>query len=212
MTSAPTLDFERGVGYPSAPVAGVDEVGRGCLAGPVHAAAVVLPAWDRPPEWLSRVRDSKLLAAEERAKLAPLIEREAASFAVASTSVAEIDRLNIFHAAHLAMERAVRALSLPPAHVLVDGNFLPKGLRLPATAIVQGDLKAVSIACASILAKVARDAEMERLGLEYPAYGFERHKGYPTPEHLAALVAHGPLPIHRRGFGPVAEAVASQSV
>jgi ribonuclease HII len=191
-------------------VAGVDEVGRGCLVGSVYAGAVLLPEtvdYVANP-WLAEIRDSKLLDADTRERLAPLIERWAAAWGVAGVPAAEIDRLNIYHASHEAMRRALARLSTPPARVLVDGNRVPSGLGMPARAIVKGDLQCLSIAAASILAKVARDREMVALDARHPQYGFAVHKGYPTPMHLAALRELGPLPEHRMSFGPV-KALAS---
>ncbi len=181
-------------------VVGVDEAGRGPLAGPVVAAAVVLP--DGPlPDGLN---DSKKLSPRRRGELARHIRSEA-RWAVAEASVEEIDRLNILQAALLAMRRAVEALGLPEAEVLVDGDRLPEGLR--GRAVVRGDATYACIAAASILAKEHRDRLMLRLAEEHPGYGFERHFGYPTPDHLEALRRLGPCPIHRRSFGPCREAL-----
>jgi ribonuclease HII len=179
-------------------VCGVDEAGRGPIAGPVYAAAVILPARARLPG----LDDSKKLAPEQRAALAVAIRAQAVAWAVASATVDEIDRINIFRASLLAMERAVRALAVAPSEVWVDGTHVPH-LACPARALVQGDGKVRAIAAASILAKTERDAEMERLGARFPAYGFERHKGYATPEHLAALARHGACEVYRRSFAPV---------
>lgn len=179
-------------------VAGTDEVGRGPLAGPVTAAAVVLdPA--RIPEGL---RDSKTLTAARRAALADEI-RMVARVSVAHASVEEIDALNILQASHLAMCRAVAGLGCRPCHVLVDGNLVPKALGLPATPIVKGDALSVTIAAASIVAKVARDALMVDLAQQHPHYGWERNAGYPTKEHRESLQRHGATPYHRRSFRPV---------
>ncbi|MFG6668336.1 ribonuclease HII [Halomonas sp. HNIBRBA4712] len=179
-------------------LAGVDEVGRGPLVGSVVAAAVILdPA--RPIEGLG---DSKTLCAKKREALDALIRKHALSFCVAEASPAEVDALNIFHATHLAMRRAIDGLTPQAEYLLVDGNRLP-GHRLPGQAVVKGDARHPAIAAASILAKVARDAQMVELDARYPAYGFARHKGYPTREHLAALAEHGPLESHRQSFGPV---------
>lgn len=203
-------------------VAGVDEVGRGCLAGPVVAAAVVLPAGleiavaggGAPGlEWLAKVNDSKLLSAEEREELAPLIRGLARAYCIAQASVAEIDRINIYHASHLAMLRALQGLVTPCGetlvahHVLVDGNRVPQGLPSSATAIVKGDSRSISIACASIIAKVHRDQMMVELDRKYPGYGLAVHKGYSTPQHQAALKALGARSIHRKSFAPVREAL-----
>ena len=187
-------------------VAGVDEVGRGPLAGDVVAAAVILT--DSPPEG---VTDSKMLTPERREALAERIRDEAVSWALGRATVAEIDELNILQASLLAMRRAVEALPIQPSLVLVDGNRLPKW-PYEARAIVKGDLTEPSIGAASILAKVQRDAEMLALHEHYPAYGFDRHKGYPTKAHLAALETAGISPVHRRSFGPVRRLLADPEV
>ena len=187
-------------------VAGVDEVGRGPLAGDVVAAAVILT--DSPPEG---VTDSKMLTPERREALAELIRDEAVSWALGRATVAEIDELNILQASLLAMRRAVEALPIQPSLVLVDGNRLPRW-PYEARAIVKGDLTEPSIGAASILAKVQRDAEMLALHEHYPAYGFDRHKGYPTKAHLAALETAGISPVHRRSFGPVRRLLADPEV
>lgn len=182
-------------------VAGIDEAGRGPLAGPVVAAAVILdPA--RPVDGL---RDSKLLTPGRREGLAVEIRARSIAWAVAACGVAEIDELNILQATLLAMRRAVAALQVRPAQALVDGNRAPE-LACPTRAIVRGDRDIAVIAAASILAKTARDAMLMELDREYPVYGFARHKGYGTREHLAALGLHGPCPAHRRSFAPVAQA------
>jgi len=179
---------------------GVDEAGRGPLAGAVFAAAVVLdPARPR----INHLIDSKQLDEAEREVLAVRIRERAMCWAVASASVEEIDRLNILGASLLAMQRAIVALNVKPDEVCVDGLHVPRGVEAPCRAIVKGDRLVAAISAASILAKVARDAEMLALDARYPAYGFAQHKGYPTPEHLAALRAHGPSEIHRRSFEPV---------
>lgn len=181
--------------------AGVDEAGRGPLCGPVYAAAVILdPAWP-----INGLNDSKKLSEKKREALAPLIRERALAWAVGVATVEEIDRLNILHATMLAMRRAVEGLGVPPDQVLIDGNRVPPGLLMPARAIVGGDALEPSISAASILAKTGRDHEMMALAALYPEYGIARHKGYPTREHLAALRAHGPSPIHRRSFAPVAQ-------
>ena len=187
-------------------VAGVDEVGRGPLAGDVVAAAVILA--ESPPEG---VTDSKMLTPERREALAERIRDEAVSWALGRATVAEIDELNILQASLLAMRRAVEALSTQPTLVLVDGNRLPKW-PYEARAIVKGDLTEPSIGAASILAKVQRDAEMLALHEHYPAYGFDQHKGYPTKAHLAALESIGVSPVHRRSFGPVRRLLADPEV
>ncbi len=179
-------------------ICGVDEAGRGPLAGPVFAAAVVLDA-ARP---IRGLRDSKLLSAERREVLLVRIRERAIAFAIAQASVEEIDRLNILQASLLAMQRAVAALGMLPDEAWIDGNRCPE-LPCRARAFVRGDQLHKVISAASILAKTARDAEMRRLHECYPQYCFDRHKGYPTPEHLELLQRHGPSDIHRRSFGPV---------
>jgi len=181
-----------------APVAGVDEVGRGPLAGPVTAAAVILdPA--RIPQGLG---DSKALSSTKRERLYAEI-MGSAQVSVAHATVEEIDALNILRASHLAMERAVAGLGAPPAHVLVDGNLIPAGLKGRAEAIVKGDAKSLSIAAASIIAKVTRDRIMVDLAQQHPGYGWEINAGYPTKQHLGALLNLGVTPWHRRSFRPV---------
>lgn len=178
---------------------GVDEAGRGPLAGAVYAAAVVLdPARTR----INGLVDSKLLTCEEREKLSARIKDRALAWAIASASVEEIDSINILRASLLAMKRAVESLGMEPDEVCVDGNQLP-AISLRCRAIVRGDQLVAAISAASILAKVARDAEMSVMDRQYPGYGFASHKGYCTPEHLAALRLHGPCAIHRRSFEPV---------
>ena len=184
-------------------VAGVDEAGRGPLAGPVVAAAVILDDLN-PIEGLA---DSKKLSEKRREALFDEIRAKALCCSIAEASVEEIDRLNILHATMLAMKRAVEGLRLVPSKVQVDGNRLPV-LKMPGEAIVKGDAKVPAISAASILAKVHRDRLCTELHRQYPAYGFLAHKGYPTPEHLAALRAHGATALHRRSFGPVREALA----
>jgi len=179
-------------------VCGVDEAGRGPLAGPVYAAAVILDP-SRPIEGL---KDSKLLSPSRREELFGLIQDRSLAFAIAHASVEEIDQLNILHATMLAMQRAVTGLNRRPDEAWIDGNRCPR-LECRARAFVQGDRLHAVISAASILAKTARDAEMRRLHERYPQYGFDRHKGYPTPQHLALLERHGPCAIHRRSFLPV---------
>jgi ribonuclease HII len=192
-------------------VAGIDEVGRGCLAGPVYAAAVILPEQvdGRVVRWLSDVHDSKLVPPEKREELLPLLESWARAYAVGVASVEEIDRMNIFHASHLAMKRAVEALGVQPQKILIDGNYAPKGFACPITAVVKGDQRCLSVAAASIIAKVWRDRKMAELDALYPGYGFASHKGYSTPQHLEALKRLGPCDIHRKSFSPCAEADAA---
>ena len=180
-------------------VCGIDEAGRGPLAGPVVAAAVILDA-GRP---IPGLNDSKKLSEKKRDALAVLIRERALAWAVAEATVEEIDRLNILHATMLAMQRAVAGLAVTPVAALVDGNRCPQ-LAMPAEAVVKGDGKIASIAAASILAKTVRDAGMLALHVEYPHYGFDRHMGYPTAAHCAALETHGASPVHRRSFGPIA--------
>lgn len=179
-------------------IAGVDEAGRGPLAGPVIAAAVIL---DRP-HGIDGLADSKTLAPARRRQLAQQIEERAIACALGRADHLEIDSLNILNAALLAMERAVNALRRAPTEILVDGIHCPRAA-CPVTAIPRGDQSEDCISAASILAKTARDREMEDLERSYPGYGFFRHKGYPTRQHLEALAALGPCPIHRRSFAPV---------
>lgn len=189
-------------------VAGVDEAGRGPLAGPVVAAAVILDP-DRPIEGLA---DSKALKPEQRGRLALEVRGRALAWSVAIAGPAEIDSLNILQATLLAMRRALAGLALPPDHVEIDGNRLPRldGLAWAQAAptpsveaVVRGDASRPAISAASILAKTVRDSLMEQLDTRYPGYGFAVHKGYPTAVHLAALRAQGISPVHRRSFGPV---------
>jgi ribonuclease HII len=177
---------------------GVDEAGRGPLAGPVFAAAVILG----DTHGIAGLADSKKLSARRRDALAVQIRQFAVAWAVASASVEEIDALNILQATLLAMRRAVEALERAPAEVLVDGLYCPR-IALPVRAIVRGDASIAEISAASILAKTARDAFMLELHAQYPAYGFDRHKGYPTAAHVQALRIHGVSAVHRRSFAPV---------
>lgn len=181
---------------------GVDEAGRGPIAGPVCAAAVILS----PDRVLPGLNDSKKLSVLQRADLEIRIKSSALAWAVAFASVAEIDRMNILQASLLAMERAVRSLETQPEAAAFDGLHCPQ-LPLPRIAVVKGDARVAAISAASILAKTARDRVMEALALEFPQYAFERHKGYPTPEHLERLRGHGPSPHHRQSFAPVKECV-----
>ena len=184
-------------------VCGVDEAGRGPIAGPVCAAAVILDP-RRPIEGL---KDSKLLSSGRREALAETIRRDALSWAVAFATVEEIDRINILRATLLAMQRAVAGLSMPPDAVWIDGNHAPP-LAAPVRTVVGGDRLHPPISAASILAKTARDAEMLRLHARFPLYGLDRHKGYPTAAHLAAIKIHGVCEIYRRSFAPVRRAIA----
>ena len=188
-------------------VAGIDEAGRGPLAGPVVAAAVILRRGRR----IEGIADSKVLAPEERARLSVLIRRDALCFGIGWADRAEIDALNILQATFLAMRRAVLAMVLLPDHVLVDGNQLPSltglGATLTARAIIGGDATHMAISAASILAKTARDNYMDQMDAIYPEYAFASHKGYGTPTHQRRLAEYGPCPLHRRSFEPVRLAV-----
>lgn len=179
-------------------VCGVDEAGRGPLAGPVYAAAVILD----PRRPIAGLADSKKLSERKREALAILIRERALSWSIASASVAEIDELNILQATMLAMRRSVEALEPMATEALIDGNRCPQ-LAIPALAIIGGDATEPAISAASILAKTARDAEMLRIHEAYPQYGLDRHKGYDTAAHRAALQLHGPAAFHRRSFAPV---------
>lgn len=179
--------------------AGVDEAGRGCLVGNVCAAAVILPVhYDLP-----KLNDSKKLTEKQRNHLALAIKQQAVAWSVAFATPEEIAQLNILHATLLAMHRAVSALAVIPEKVWIDGNRLPQNLPYPAEAVIKGDGKMAHIAAASILAKTERDAQMYALAQHYPEYGFDKHKGYGTAAHLAALAKYGVLPEHRRDFAPV---------
>lgn len=188
-------------------ICGVDEAGRGPLAGPVSAAAVILDP-TRPIEGLA---DSKKLSEKQRDRLAPIIRERALAWAVAYAEVEEIDELNILQATLLAMRRAVLALPIQPHQVLVDGLYCPQ-TGIPSEAIVKGDSKVAAISAASILAKTARDEFMQTLHVRYPQYGFDGHKGYPTASHIAALKTHGVSDVHRRSFRPVREALQHSSI
>ena len=179
-------------------VCGVDEAGRGPLAGAVYAAAVIL----NPAHPIAGLKDSKVLSEKKRIFLAEQIKTHALSWSIAFATVEEIEHLNILHASMLAMQRAVAGLKPAAEFALIDGNRCPQ-LPIPARAIVKGDASEACISAASILAKTERDQEMRRLADSYPLYGFERHAGYPTAAHLAALQIHGVSPIHRKTFGPV---------
>ena len=197
----PHDQWERGLraaGFPL--VAGLDEAGRGPLAGPVSAAAVVLDPGDLP----DGIDDSKALGAAQREALCAAILDRALAVGIGFASAAEIDALNIRQATFAAMRRAVRALPLAPDHLLIDGRDVPPGLPCPARALVKGDSLSLSIAAASIVAKVTRDRLMVRLGASHPDYGFAIHKGYPTAAHRAALARLGPTPFHRWSFGALA--------
>ncbi|MDA9019947.1 ribonuclease HII [Flavimaricola sp.] len=188
------MAMERG----QTPVAGVDEAGRGPLAGPVVAAAVILDPACIP----AGLDDSKVLSAKRRDVLCAALF-EVAQVGVGIATVEEIDEINILRASHLAMCRAIEALPMPPAHVLIDGNLIPRGLLLSAEAIVKGDARSQSIAAASIVAKTRRDAIMVDLAQQHPGYGWERNAGYPSKSHKLALQNLGVTPHHRRSFKPV---------
>ena len=179
-------------------IAGVDEAGRGPLAGPVYAAAVILD----PAVTIVGLADSKKLTAAKRELLFDIIQRDAKAWAIASASVEEIDTINILQASLLAMRRAVESLAAQPHNIIVDGLYCPK-VSMPAYAIVKGDATEPAISAASILAKVARDREMQELHKKYPHYGFDLHKGYGTVVHMVALAQHGVSPVHRRSYAPV---------
>ena len=199
MINLPNFEFETKLhkqGYQN--VAGVDEVGRGPLAGPVYAAAVILGPGKIP----TGLNDSKKLSAKNRNSVLESI-LEYADVSIASASEREIEQINILQASHLAMVRAVAGLKKKPDYVLVDGNLIPQDLEIPTTAVIKGDARSLSIAAASIVAKVKRDLVMSDLAQHYPGYGWEKNSGYPTTEHLKALQDLGVTPHHRRTFKPV---------
>ncbi len=183
-------------------VAGIDEAGRGAWAGPVAAAAMILPNDTGVLSELKGVRDSKQLSARQREHWAERIKRVAMHWAVGFASHGEIDRLGILPATRLAMQRALAGLQRKPQHLLIDAVRLPD-VDIPQTSLVRGDVHVLSIACASILAKTARDAKLRSLAMKYPDYGFERHKGYGTAYHQHALKIHGACPSHRFSFAPI---------
>lgn len=187
-------------------ICGVDEAGRGPIAGPVVAAAVILHP-DRP---IAGITDSKKLSAKKREQLSEAIKQQALAWAIAQCDVAEIDQLNILQASLLAMKRAIEALSTPAEHALIDGNRIPTGLSISAEAIISGDLQQACIGAASILAKVERDRQMLEWHNKYPEYNFKQHKAYPTKQHLELLTQHGVSPIHRTSFAPVKRLLAQQ--
>lgn len=180
-------------------IAGVDEAGRGPLVGAVVAAAVILD----PNNPISGLNDSKKLSEKKREKLFVEIQEKALAWYIAEASAAEIDEINILQASLLAMRRAVEGLTLTPDHVLVDGNKIPTGLKIGCEAVVGGDALHAEISAASILAKVTRDRQMQRLDQQYPQYGFGKHKGYPTKAHFEAIAQHGIIDQHRRSYAPV---------
>lgn len=179
-------------------IAGVDEVGRGPLAGAVVTAAVILD----PNNPIAGLADSKKLTEKQRERLEPLIKQHALAWALGRSEPEEIDKINILQATLVAMKRAVEGLSIMPTHALVDGNQAPN-LNCPVTTVIKGDQSEPAIAAASIIAKVARDREMADMELKYPGYGFAKHKGYPTKQHQQALIELGVTDIHRRSFKPV---------
>lgn len=184
--------------------AGVDEAGRGPLVGSVFAAAVILP----PDHDLPGLTDSKKLSEKKRDLLAAMIKEQALAWCVAAAAPEEIAEFNILHATMRAMRHAVQGLAVRPHHVWIDGNRVPPDLGVSAEAVVKGDSKIIEISAASVLAKTARDAEMYALAERYPQYGFNKHKGYGTAQHLAALQQYGVLPEHRRDFAPVKNLLA----
>ena len=188
-------------------IAGVDEAGRGPLAGPVVAASVIL----HPDHPIDGLMDSKKLSAAKRERLFPLIKQHALVYGVGMASVEEIDRINILQASLLAMKRAVAAMAIQPEQILVDGNKAPE-FSVPVTAIIKGDQLEPAISAASILAKVTRDALVAEYDQEYPDYQFAKHKGYPTKLHRELLLEFGPTPYHRRSFGPVKAALLVEQV
>ena len=191
-------DFSIEDSQPHAQIAGVDEAGRGPWAGPVYAAAVILDRANLP----EGLNDSKKLSPKKRAFLYDQI-MQSAQVGIGVANVAEIDTLNILAATFVAMERAVEALPSAPDLALIDGNRTPQGLAVPSQTVVKGDARSLSIAAASIIAKVARDREMEKLAEEFPHYGWHRNKGYGTKEHRVSLLQHGPTPYHRHSFKPI---------
>jgi ribonuclease HII len=205
----PDLHFEKAHGLNEGKIiCGVDEVGRGPLAGPVVAAALILPIGGLPPDIENHIRDSKKMSERQREKLFPALI-DLCRYAVAEASVAEIDTLNILRASLLAMQRAIERLDVQPDHALIDGNQMPT-LSCSAVTIVKGDSKSLSIAAASIVAKVTRDRLMKQLAAEHPGYGWEKNAGYGTAQHLAALKQFGPTPWHRVSFAPVAQLLPSR--
>ena len=200
MRIQPNCAFERELwGRGLAAVAGVDEVWVGAFAGPVLAAAVILA----PHTIIDGLADSKLLSPKRREKLFAVISARAVAIGIGRADVEEVDRLNVYWAAMEARRRAVDALPSTPAHILVDGKRRIAGCRIPQTAVVDGDALSASIAAASIVAKVTRDSIMQEYARTYPEFGFERHKGYGTADHIRALIGLGPSPLHRWSFAPV---------
>ncbi len=192
-------------------IAGLDEAGRGCLAGPVVAAAAILPLADDCLRLFAGVRDSKQLSAAQRERLYAVVMERAVGVGVGVVSVESIDRYNILRATRLAMQQALSALPARPSYLLLDALKLP-AVRLPQLALIKGDARCLSIAAASIIAKVTRDRLMQTLDEQYPGYGFARHKGYGTAEHKRALAELGPSPAHRRTFAPVRALLETQQL
>lgn len=210
-TPIPTLAHERALWRAGLTlVAGLDEVGRGPLAGPVVAAAVILPPFIDAP-WLCQVRDSKQLSAHRRESLASSIRRDAVAVGLGAASAADIDRGGLSAANRAALTAALAALALPPDFLLLDATLLPEQ-PFNQTGLIKGDARCISVACAAIIAKVARDAMMTMLDHYYPGYGFALHKGYGTRAHLDALARRGPSPVHRRSFAPVRAAAAGRAL
>src|SRR6266567_5766273 len=207
----PSLKWERALWRGGLRViAGLDEVGRGPLAGPLVAAAVVLPRSAAREPWLRTVRDSKLLSAPQRATLDVAIRATAAAIGIGSVSAATLDVIGVVEATRRAMGEALDRLGTQVEHLLIDALSLPEP-PIPQTPLIHGDARCISIACASIVAKVARDSMMDDLDRCFPGYGFLRNKGYGTPEHLAALESLGPCPIHRQSFSPIRIASEAES-
>ena len=193
----PDYEFEKAaVNSGFSCICGVDEAGRGPLAGPVCAAAVILPEG----AVIEGLDDSKKLTEKKREKLYDIIKETAVAYSVAYGTLEEIESVNILEATYLAMNRAIEGLSVKPDFALIDGNRVPRGIKIPCETIVKGDSKSMSVAAASVLAKVTRDRYMRRMAETYPQYGFEKHKGYGTAAHYAAIRAYGPCPIHRPSF------------
>ncbi len=192
-------------------IAGLDEAGRGCLAGPVVAAAAILPLAEDCLRLFAGVRDSKQLSAAQRDRLYAVIMERAVGVGVGVISVAMIDRYNILRATKMAMQQALAALPASPTYLLLDAIKL-SNVRLPQLSLIKGDARCLSIAAASVIAKVTRDRLMEELDRQYPGYGFARHKGYGTVEHQRALASLGPSPIHRKTFAPVRALLEAQQL
>lgn len=206
---APDLSFENRLWEAgSENIAGIDEAGRGALAGPVAAAAVILPSLPSIPAILDGLKDSKQLSPIQRANWVGIIRQEAQAWGVGFASHSEIDQWGIVPATRLAAQRAIDALSLPVNHLLLDYLFLPE-INVPQTNLIKGDQRSLSIAAASILAKTARDKQLIELEAEFPEYHFANHKGYATSQHLAVIERLGPCPIHRKSFTPIKENISN---